>query len=157
VIGAFTSHGSVLITGAAHILLAEDDAEFRSLLALVLAGDGYAVEQVSDGAAMLKRVGERGALDLIIADIRMPGPSGLDVVSRLRRRGNRIPVIMVTALDDETTQRRARSLAAAVFHKPFELDDLRMAVLNALTHGGGESAAGSSAPGSSAPDKPHLG
>ncbi len=132
---AFSTHGSLLVDGPAHILLAEDDAEFRSLLALVLAGDGYAVEQIQDGTAFQERVGERGDCDLIITDIRMPGVSGLDVVARLRGEGNRIPVIMVTALSDETTQQRALLLGATVFHKPFDLDDLRMAVLNTLTHG----------------------
>ena len=134
-IEAFSSHGSILAGEPAHILLAEDDEEFRALLALVLAGDGYAVDQVPDGTAFLQKVGEQSNCDLIITDIRMPGASGLDVVSRLRCRGSRIPVIMLTAFSDESTQQRALLLGATLFHKPFDLDDLRTAVLNTLTHG----------------------
>jgi DNA-binding response OmpR family regulator len=149
-IEAFSSHGSVLATGPARILLAEDDAEFRALLALVLAGDGYAVDQVPDGTAFLQRVGEQGDCDLIITDVHMPGPSGLDVVTRLRRRGSRTPVIVLTAMRDESTRCRALLLGAKLFHKPFDLDDLRTAVLNTLAHGptasgepqGGQLAAG---------------
>jgi DNA-binding response OmpR family regulator len=134
-IEAFSSHGWILVSEPARILLAEDDAEFRALLALVLAGDGYAVDQVADGTAFLQRVGEPRDCDLIITDIRMPGASGLEVVSGLRCRGSRVPVIMLTALNDESTQQRALLLGATLFHKPFELDDLRTAVLNTLTHG----------------------
>jgi DNA-binding response OmpR family regulator len=141
-IDAFCSHGSVLATEPAHILLAEDDAEFRNLLALVLAGDGYAVDQVPDGTAFMARVGDwsetgrpAGDCSLIITDIRMPGHSGLDVVTRLRSRGSRIPVILLTAQRDESTRHRALLLGATLFHKPFDLDDLRTAVLHALTHG----------------------
>jgi DNA-binding response OmpR family regulator len=146
VIEAISSHGAVLTGEPARILLAEDDAEFRSLLALVLAGDGYAVEQVADGTAFSVRVREQADCDLIITDVRMPGASGLDVVSRLRRGGSQIPVIVLTALRDESTQQHALLLGATLFHKPFDLDDLRTAVLNTLTHGprpsGGELAAG---------------
>ncbi len=138
-IEAFTSHGSRLSAGHARILLAEDDPEFRSLLALVLAGDGYEVDQVSDGTAFMQWLEhwpdiQQLAHDcqLIITDVRMPGCSGLDVVSGLRGRGSDVPVIVLTALRDESTQRRVVGLGAAMFNKPFDLDDLRMAVLNTL-------------------------
>jgi DNA-binding response OmpR family regulator len=135
-IAAFSSHGSVLAGEPAHILLAEDDAEFRALLALVLAGDGYAVDQVPDGTAFMERVGDwSDTCNLIITDVRMPGFSGIEVVSCLRRRGNQTPVIVLTAMRDESTQQRALLLGATIFHKPFDLDDLRMAVLNTLAHG----------------------
>jgi DNA-binding response OmpR family regulator len=135
-IAAFSSHGSVLAEQPAHILLAEDDAEFRALLALVLASDGYAVDQVPDGTAFMERVGDwSDTCNLIITDVRMPGFSGIEVVSRLRGRGSQIPVIMVTAMRDESTQERALLLGATIFHKPFDLDDLRTAVLNTLAHG----------------------
>ncbi len=147
-IEAFTSHGSWLSEGHAHILLAEDDPEFRALLALVLAGDGYEVDEVADGTAFKAWVDCRSDVaelaqdcQLIITDVRMPGCSGLDVVSTLRGKGSGIPVIVLTALRDESTQRRVVSLgAAALFNKPFDLDDLRMAVLNTLCHtpAGGE-------------------
>jgi DNA-binding response OmpR family regulator len=145
-IEAFSSHGTVLATEPAHILLAEDDEEFRALLALVLAGDGYAVDQVPDGTAFMERVGDwSDTCNLIITDVHMPGFSGIEVVSRLRRGGSQTPVIMLTAMRDESTQQRALLLGATIFHKPLDLDDLRMAVLNALAHGGhpgGQLAAG---------------
>jgi two-component system, response regulator, stage 0 sporulation protein F len=138
----FSSRGSVLASERAHILLAEDDDEFRALLALVLAGDGYEVDQVPDGAAFMEKVGEWFDLgtpsddcDLIISDVRMPGCSGLDVVSRLRQKGSQVPVILLTALPDDSTKRSAERLGATMFHKPFELDDLRTAVLNTLAYG----------------------
>ncbi len=122
------------------ILLAEDDAEMRNLLALTLAADGYRVYEVADGKQLvewLARHFDCGSLEeacqLIIADVRMPGYSGLDVLSSLSCVGCRLPVIIVTAFGDRATHARARTLgAAAVLDKPFDLDELRLIVARLL-------------------------
>lgn len=107
------------------ILLAEDDAELRELLALVLENDGYQVSQYSDGQQLLARLEEGDPCHLVISDIRMPGLSGLDVLARRSRRQQQVPFICMTAFGDVQTHAKARHLGAtATIDKPFDLDEL---------------------------------
>jgi two-component system, response regulator, stage 0 sporulation protein F len=134
---AFTSHGSLITSGPARVLLAEDDSELRGLLALTLRADGLQVSEVEDGAQMIDALtpGPDGSsgFDLVISDILMPRHDGLDAVARLRWTDQKVPVIFITAFgEDRTHQLAARLGAVAVFDKPFDLDDLRTAVVHAL-------------------------
>ena len=122
------------------ILLAEDDEAFRGLLADVLRGDGYEVEEASDGRVLLDTIA--GALtayeslegiDLILSDIRMPQFNALEVLSGMRGACVNVPVVLMTAFGDDRTHERARQLGVAcVLDKPFDVDDLRAAVDIAL-------------------------
>jgi two-component system, response regulator, stage 0 sporulation protein F len=122
------------------ILLAEDDAEFRSFVAEVLRDDGYEVETVSDGRALVERIAqamsdgdELHGIDLILSDIRMPHCNALEVVKGIRDARLVVPVLLMTGFGDRTTEERARRLGAiGVLNKPFEIDDLRTVVCNVL-------------------------
>ena len=124
--------------GPLHILLAEDDDEMRKLLAAALRADGYAVEEAYNGMDLLAKVARsllHGSsavpVDLVITDIRMPGFSGLEVLAALRETNRTVPVILITAFGDLETHQEARRLGAnAIFDKPFDVDDLRTAVLS---------------------------
>ena len=124
----------------ARLLIAEDDRAFRSLLAANLRDDGYEVEEVCDGHELLRRLaavidGGTGAREprLVIADVHMPNVGGLDALRWVRDRAIDLPFIMITAFGSRTIHARAELLGAyAVFDKPFDVDDLRTAVLNAL-------------------------
>jgi DNA-binding response OmpR family regulator len=121
------------------VLLAEDDLTLRHLLASVLTADGYEVIEASDGLELLAQI--EGALAyrrehatsfIIVADIHMPELSGLDVLSILRCAYAPTPVILITGFGDEETYAEAFELgASAVFDKPFNLDELRAAVVEA--------------------------
>jgi len=138
---SFSSHGTVLTSAGYRVLLAEDDVEFRHLLATVLESDGYDVQQAAGGQQILEWLAywsDLGSMDascnLIISDIRMPGYSGLDVLTSLHCLGSQIPVIIITAFGDDATRRQAVRLGAAAFlSKPFDMDDLRTVVLNVAT------------------------
>lgn len=107
------------------ILLAEDDAELRELLALVLEGAGYQVVQCANGLQLLKQLERSENFSLVISDLRMPRLSGLDVLDRLRNRGQTPPFICMTAFGDEQTHKRASRLGAvATIDKPFDLDEM---------------------------------
>ncbi len=124
----------------ARVLLAEDDDEMRKMVASALRKDGYEVIEVRDGWQLLQYLATHRLksdsdelVDLLISDIRMPGRNGLDVLAGLRWADWAMPVILITGFGDRQTHAEARRLgAAAVFDKPFELDDLRTAVCNLL-------------------------
>jgi DNA-binding response OmpR family regulator len=108
--------------------------------------DGYDVTEVADGGRLLITVtatyaqGEdRDAYDLLITDIRMPVVSGLQIVEGLRKAHWRVPIILMTAFGDAGTRARAEGLGAVLLDKPFDIDDLRTAVLNLAPRAGARS------------------
>ena len=115
------------------IILAEDDQEMRALIASSLEKDGYDVTLASDGAELLARLAFQ-EFDVVISDIRMPGCSGMNVLEGLRDARWTVPVILMTAFGDDETRARAQSNDAVLFDKPFDVDDLRTAILH-LVHG----------------------
>lgn len=81
------------------IVLAEDDAAIRDLLGHHLQREGFAVVAAPDGHAALRRA--RGAADLLILDVGLPGVDGYDVARTLRREQRTIPIVMLTARTEE--------------------------------------------------------
>ena len=119
------------------VLVADDDEDMRALVAAVLRADGYDVVEACDGAELLTRLEEAidnpGARpDVVITDIMMPKLSGLGVLDALRRAQVHFPVLLMTVLADASVHIVARRLGAlGVLRKPFDMDDLRTAVVNA--------------------------
>jgi CheY-like chemotaxis protein len=123
----------------ARIMLAEDDVEMRTLLVDSLVRGGYEVIAARNGLQMLKEIrkqlclGDPMPVDLIVSDERMPGMRGLDILSVLRGAAVPTPFILITGFGDEGTHERAlRMGASAVLDKPFDIDDLKRAVLAVL-------------------------
>ena len=83
-----------------HILIVDDDRELRQLLTAFLSRHGFRVDAAADGRAMAKLL-EAGRFDLIVLDLMLPGEDGLALCRRLRVEST-LPVIMLTALADET-------------------------------------------------------
>jgi CheY-like chemotaxis protein len=119
------------------ILIAEDDAEMRRLLELVLGPAGLPVYSAASGTELLARLDQlsRDRLQpaLVVTDVHMPGATGLDALERIRATTPEVPVILITAFGDPETHQRARELGAlAVFNKPFPLQLLRETVMKQL-------------------------
>jgi CheY-like chemotaxis protein len=118
------------------IFLAEDDDDLRSLIALSLQSDGYEVIEAKDGAELLDLLASASSSpmsrpDIIVSDVLMPCYSGLGVLAALHKSSLKIPVILITARRDENVVKDAMRLgASAVVHKPFDIDDLRTAILS---------------------------
>ena len=83
----------------AHILIVDDDKELCSLLSKFLTGQGYRVSVAHDGLAMTGML-EASRVDLVILDLMLPGEDGLALCRRLRSTST-LPIIMLTAMDDE--------------------------------------------------------
>jgi two-component system response regulator MprA len=106
------------------ILIAEDDQQIREALDRILRFEGYETVLANDGAAALEAFDQHSP-DAALLDVMMPFVDGLSVVRKLRDRGNRTPVLMLTARQ-ETPDRVAGLDAGAddYLAKPFELDEL---------------------------------
>jgi two-component system, OmpR family, response regulator MprA len=106
------------------LLLVDDDAPIRRMLARTLAAEGYEVEAVADGGAALAAV-ERSVPDAIVLDVTMPGVDGLAVTRRLRAKGLPVPILLLTARD--ALRDRVDGLDAGAddyLVKPFEVEEL---------------------------------
>jgi len=127
---------------APRVLIADDDTDLREELASLLSEDGYDVDEAADGNELLDALAkagspstERPTYDAILMDLMMPGFSGVDVLTALHTPPPRVPVLVMTGCEDEHIVKTAASLGAvAVFRKPFDLDDLRNALLNVVAH-----------------------
>jgi len=106
------------------VLVTDDDRAVREALERALQLAGYEVELASDGDSALAAI-ERRTPDAVVLDIMMPGLDGLDVTRRLRRGGNRIPILLLTARD--AVGDRVEGLDAGAddyLSKPFALEEL---------------------------------
>lgn len=100
------------------ILVADDDQAIRDLLTHHFERDNFAVYGVSDGNSALRRA--RGAADLLVLDVGLPGVDGYDVARTLRREHRSLPIVMLTARSDELDRVLAFELGADDFiAKPF--------------------------------------
>lgn len=101
------------------ILLLEDEAVIREVIQEYLALAGYAVTAAEEGQAALDVLAAE-PFDLAVLDIMVPGPGGLEVLAYIREHRPGLPVIMLSALDDEKTQIDAFNLFADDYvTKPF--------------------------------------
>jgi DNA-binding response OmpR family regulator len=100
------------------VLIADDDADLRELIAFTLAQAGYLVIKAQDGPGALARFDAEGP-DLVLLDINMPGMSGFQVCEAIRRRSP-VPVMMLTVRGEEEDLVKALGLGADDYlNKPF--------------------------------------
>ena len=114
------------------VLLVEDDAGIRSVMADVLADEGYEVREAGDGYEALA-VLDRWRPDLIVLDLMMPNLDGFGFrrAQRARPDARDIPILVVTARPSLGAEVEALD-AAAVIPKPFDVDTLVVRVEQAL-------------------------
>lgn len=125
--------------GRARILVADDDAAMRTVVADTLETDGYRVRVASSGRAFLDAIvsidGGQHAMDgvdLVLLDNRMPGMTGLEALRRLRQNERNTPAILMTAYPAPQVEAEATSLGATVLSKPFTRGDLSRLVVEKL-------------------------
>ncbi|MGZ5340467.1 MAG: response regulator transcription factor [Solirubrobacterales bacterium] len=107
-----------------HVLAVDDEPGVRTSLVRALGLDGFQVSEAADGARALELL-DQTQVDVVILDVAMPGIDGLEVCRRLRRRGDRVPVLMLTAKD--AVDDRVAGLEAGAddyLVKPFALKEL---------------------------------
>ena len=116
---------------AARILLVDDERSVQTLLAYPLRKDGYEVISAQDGREALERFAQQ-RFDLVVLDIMLPKLDGIEVCRRLRSR-SQVPIIMLTAKDDEVDKVLGLELGADDYiTKPFSVREFRSRVRAAL-------------------------
>ncbi len=114
------------------VLLIDDEDAARYGIRRALANQGYDLDEAADGNSALSKIEATGP-DVVVSDINMPGVDGLTLVERLSGRSDAPLVILITAYGSENVAVQAlRAGAYNYLSKPFEVDELRVAVANAV-------------------------
>ncbi len=122
----------------ARILVADDEPGMLSFLEKALTYAGHEVVLARDGEEAMKEIG-RGVFDLMITDLRMPGPEGLEIIGSVRKLFPELPVIAISGMRFAEEMLSVAKLlgAKATLKKPFSVTELLEAVEKAV--GGGSS------------------
>jgi len=125
------------MTKPAHIVIVEDDAPLRALLARLLGECGYDTTGVANGHDLSRVIANPGdrPIDLILLDIMLPGEDGLSLCRRIRET-SRVPIIMVSARGQEADRIMGLDMGADDYiSKPFSRPELLARVRAALRRG----------------------
>lgn len=124
----------MLDTDGAKILIVDDDAVNRHLFSGLLTEEGYQIEEAESGEAALENV-KFQTPDIILLDVVMPGMDGFEVARKLKenRESEFIPIIMVTALNEQSSKEKGLQLGVEEFiTKPVNARELKVRVRNLL-------------------------
>jgi two-component system, NtrC family, response regulator PilR len=114
------------------LLVVDDEPSMREFLEIMLSQEGYQVTLASNGEEGFKLY-RQDEPDLVLTDVKMPGMSGLELIKEIHSLDPAIPIIAITAYacaDDAV--RAVRAGAYDYLSKPFQIDDLRVIIRNAL-------------------------
>src|SRR5580698_7555966 len=115
------------MAGEPHLLVVDDDERLRALLQRYLSSNGYRVS-AAPGAAEARALMKSMEFDLLILDVMMPGESGLDLTTSVRKESS-VPILMLTARGDPSDRIAGLELGADDYlPKPFEPRELLLRV-----------------------------
>lgn len=112
-----------------NILIVDDERSLRECLALVFEDEGFEVRTSVNGKDALMQQ-QKSMADVILSDVMMPGTDGLTLLAELRRRGDRTPVVLMSAASTIAVGPNERFIT-----KPFDLDTL-ISLVQGLIHKG---------------------
>lgn len=116
----------------ATILVVEDEADIRTGLCRMLSRVGYEVEGVGTGTDAVRRLGQE-VFDAVITDLRIPGPSGLEVLKKLKETSPESVGIVITGYGTVESAVESMKLGAYDYiSKPFDLEKVKVVIRNAL-------------------------
>jgi FixJ family two-component response regulator len=124
------------------IAVVDDDESVRRSTRLLVESFGYRAA-VFESAEGFLRFGQLRDTSCLVLDVRMPAMDGLELQTQLAAAGSGIPIIFITAYDDQDSRRRAlRAGAVAFLSKPFTDQQLLQAIRSALRHDEGSLSGG---------------
>jgi DNA-binding NtrC family response regulator len=117
------------------VLVVDDKDMMRDSVTATLQRAGFEVASAPDGQQALDKIAARRP-DVVVTDLRMPGLSGIELVDRIRRIDDGLPVLLMTAFGTiETAVKAMKAGAFDYLTKPFEGDELVISVKRAIEHG----------------------
>jgi two-component system cell cycle sensor histidine kinase/response regulator CckA len=117
------------------VLVVEDDSRIRALIRQILGRPGYSVLTAGSGQEALSLLAENGQVDLILADIVMPGMSLHELLEQLRTRRPQLPVVLMSGYSTEILRGPVPDESFPLLEKPFTQEELLLTVQQALERG----------------------
>jgi len=114
------------------VLVVEDEAPVRALVARVLTREGFRVLEAETGEQALRRAGEATSLDLVLADVVLPDMDGRDVARTLATSRPGLRIVLMSGYSDELPHSGAAELDAPRLHKPFTPAELASRIRETL-------------------------
>jgi CheY-like chemotaxis protein len=107
------------------LLIADDDEDVRATLAMLLTQSGASIQVVGSGLDALDAIAHDGPFALVITDVRMPAPSGVQLLAMARTAGADVPFLVITAFADAQVATTVDQVDGAVLlGKPFDAAEL---------------------------------
>jgi FixJ family two-component response regulator len=117
------------------VAMVDDDRRVRASVQNILESAGYQAVAFESGEAFLES-GTLSSVACVVADVRLPGIDGLELQRRVRRERTRVPIIFITAHDDDDVRQQAlRDGAVAFMVKPFDGAELLELIARSATEG----------------------
>ncbi len=115
------------------ILIVDDDEKTTSLLEYFLKSEGYEVDIASNGFAALSKISQT-PFDLVLTDFHMPGPTGLDILPKIKKLQPDAAVIVLTGSGNEEIRRRSLERGASAYvPKPIHFHELKALIDEVLS------------------------
>jgi FixJ family two-component response regulator len=130
--GGRAARGTQMVISGGRVLVIDDDEGMREAIESLLGAAGYAAMTYASAEVLLAEAIPED-VRCIVSDVRLPEMSGLDLITELRARGARLPVILITGHDSPSLRREAELRGAAVYlPKPFARSALLTAIESAM-------------------------
>lgn len=108
-----------------HLLVVDDDADMVEWLVDLFASQGAVVQTAENGTDALDKIAHDGRYSLVVTDVRMPAPGGLQLAAMARYAGYEVPFLIITAFPDGEVHRTVGRLdRATLLPKPFKPQEL---------------------------------
>jgi len=118
--------------GVTNILVVDDELKMRRVLQIALEEEGYSVGEAKSGEEAIKALGQT-AFHLVIADMKMPVMDGMELLRRIRKLDEKLPVIIMTAYGTVATAVEAMKQGAYDYIlKPFDVEEMKLIVSRAI-------------------------
>lgn len=115
-----------------HLLITDDDSDFRTTLRAVLEPRGFRMSEAADGSEAVRIVHER-EIHLVLMDMHMPRVTGLQAIREVKQINAQLPCILISAaLDDQIVRQAEQIPVFSILSKPVSIQELTQTVIQAL-------------------------
>jgi DNA-binding response OmpR family regulator len=110
------------------VLVVEDDPAIRRLVEKLLGRHGIDAEQAKDGRVAIEKLRE-GRFTVVLLDLMIPEASGYEVIDFIKKQGITTPVVVVSAVSQQSLTKLDRNIVKLVISKPFDVEEFTKAIV----------------------------